>query len=1175
MYYRYWGCILYGLGFIVLFISPIHVRSQDQNNQQKVSLQYDNIKLADLFNIISQRTGHTFFYNNQSVNDQIKVTIHQDNMTIEQVLEKLLSTRGYAWELRSGRIGVFRNEQDGRAGRKEAKDALHTFSGIVSIADGTLLEGASVSIAASGAAIARTNGNGFFSFNIAGSDTLIRISYTGFKTQEIKMKSGAPISIVLQPLITDLAAVSVRSNGYQKIPQERATGSFVQVNNELINRRVGPTILERLEGVASGVMFPNKNIPPYSNEAYISIRGRSTILANAQPLVVVDNFPYAGDINLLNPNDVESVTVLKDAAASSIWGAFSGNGVIVITTKKGKLRQPLKVDANMNITVGAKPDLYYNPAFLPSNEFIDVEQFLFDKGFYDDDLLNTFSYPVISPVVELLDKKRSGLISGAEADAAINQFRHFDLRKDLKKYFYRNSVNQQYAVNISAGGEQSAYMLSVGYDRNLGNKVGAASDRFTINNYSTFNLWNRVELSTGVSFILNKNDQGLVTPISPAAERSVYYPYAQLADAKGNALALPRDFRYSFISNLQQEGLLDWSYRPLDEIRLADNSEIRYHIRFNPGVKVHIVKGLDAEIRYQFEKQLSKSDSYSSVQTYYARSTVNIFTQVVDGIVTHPVPVGGIMEQINGEVTSKNYRAQLNFNRSFGRRHNVAAIAGVEQRETVTEEGLTAYLGYDKDTRTYSTALDYSRYYDGYLYLAGAGYLPRSNISTHLNREFISYYGNAAYTLDGKYVLSGSARLDQSNIWGVNTNQKGVPLWSVGMRWDLAREQLYKWKLFPVFKVRATYGYSGNFDPSLFGKLVIAPDMYLSPSGLPMVSVANRPNPDLRWEKCRMFNAGIDFETKNSILRGSIEYYRKKGTDLIGDRILPIQTGSFLFRSNSADMKGGGVDIVLTSVNVNRKFGWVTDFIFNYNWDKVTEYKYPAFAFSLVQGGDGSSSQIYPNINKPLYGVYSYKWAGLSPENGDPIGYLDGKISKEYDKIFGSNSPSDIVYHGAARPIVFGALRNTFSYKQVTLSLNLAYKMGYYFRRSGIAYNSFFSYWSGHKELVSRWQQPGDEKRTDVPSMSYPADANRDMFYQYSDGLVEKGDHIRLQDLRISYALNSSLIRKKTGAESIQLYFYANNLGIVWSANKLGIDPDYVAGYPSPKSVSLGCKVEF
>ncbi|MBW8683741.1 SusC/RagA family TonB-linked outer membrane protein [Chitinophaga rhizophila] len=1051
------------------------------------------------------------------------------------------------------------------------REVKNLFRGIVTLSDGTPLEGASITIAGTGVAVASTDEKGLFFLEGSGDSMLIGVSYTGFQRKEIMITSGVSSKITMQPLITELSAVAVRSNGYQKIPQERATGSFVQIDNQLLNRRIGPTILERLENIASGLMFPNKNIPPYSTEAYISVRGRSTILANAQPLIVVDNFPYTGNINLLNPNDVENITILKDAAAASIWGAFSGNGVIVITTRKGKLNQALKVEANVNLTMGAKPDLYYSRNFLPSSEYIPVEQYLFDKGYYDDDLLNDYSYPLISPVVELLDKKRSGIMPAAVVDAEINRLKGVDRRKQFEKYLYRHSLNQQYAINMSAGGEHSSYLFSVGYDRNLHNTVGDANDRFTLNNHSIFNFWGKAELSTGVSLVMQENEIGIIHSIIPRGGK-LAYSYLELADEKGNALAIPRDYRYSFVSNPPDEGLLDWTYRPLDEIRFADNIERRYHIRLNPGLKIPITNGLNMELRYQFEKQWSRVKNYQSEKTYETRNVINLFTQVVDGVLTRPLPIGGIMAESDGELTSNNYRVQLNYNRKFAGRHSLAAIGGFEQRGIVTEDETNIYAGYNKENSTYATNLDHSTYFDAYRYLGPGGYLPGGGTLKQFNNEFISYYGNMTYILDDKYKISGSMRFDQSNIWGINANQKGVPLWSAGLLWDISREKFYKSRIVPTLQLRATYGVNGNLDPTVSGRLVIVTNPIRNVAGLPSSAIANYPNADLTWEKSAMLNIGADFEIGNNILRGSIEYYRKNGKGLIGLVVPALQVGTDMIRTNSATMKGGGIDFSLSSINVNRKISWTSDFIFSYNWDEIVKYNFRSPLTTAITSADGSTEALVPIIGKPLYGIYSYEWGGLDPQNGDPIGFMGGQPSKEYDKLAGVGGSADIRYHGAARPTMFGAFRNTVSYKGLSLSVNFGFKLRYYFRRSGLSYESLFAKWHGHADYLSRWQKKGDEQWTHVPSMIYPLDGNRDYFYQYSEVLVEKAGHIRLQDIRFSYNLRPAFLSGSQG-KYLQLYLYANNIGIVWRANKLKIDPDYVAGGPVPPSLAIGCKI--
>lgn len=1179
MYYRSWDCIIYSLGVIVLLICPqaiLPANAQEQNPQQKISLQYDNIKLADLFNIISRQTGYTFFYNNQNVNDQIKVNIHQNNISLSNILEQLLPSRGYAWEIRSGRIGVFKKEETEKKDEGQRVQVQpHVWKGIVSLADGTPLEGASVSIPGPRHISARTNEKGYFYIAGTGNDSIIRISYTGFKTRDVSANASHALNIVLEPLVTDLAVVAVKSNGYQRIPPERANGSFVQVNKELLNRRVGSTILERLEGVTSGVLFPNKNIPPNSNESYISIRGRSTILANTRPLIVVDNFPYNGDINLLNPNDVEGITILKDASAASIWGAFSGNGVIVITTKKGKLHQPLKVELNTNVTVSSKPDLYYDRDFLGASDFIDVEKYLFDQGFYDDDLANDYSYPVISPVVELLNKKRNGSIPAAEADARIDQYRKYDIRKDYEKYFYRRSFNQQYAVNVSSGGDKGAYLMSVGYDRQLGNVREVSNERFTINNYGMFNLWDRVELTAGVSFVNSKADGvAYMATIYPGSTKSNYYPYAQLADDEGNALTLPKNYRYDFISQLHQDELLDWTYRPLDELKSMDNVTKNYHLRFNPGIKVNIIKGLNAEFRYQFEKQMSKNKDLQTLDRFDTRNKINLFTQVKDGVVSHPVPIGGIMYVDGSDLTVNNYRAQLNFNRTYRKRHDISVLAGIEQRLIVTETNMQAYYGYRAENLAYNNNLDYATYYDGYMYLAEAGYIGATNNMGKYNNTFISYYENMGYTLDKKYSITASARLDQSNIWGIKTNQKGVPLWSLGLGWLLSEEAFYKWKTFPYLKIRTTYGYSGNLDPNLSGKLVVSYSASPNYWSLPYAGISNFPNPHLKWERTAIFNVGIDFETRDKAISGNIEYYYRNGKDLIGDQYLSPQTGIQFMRNNYANMKGGGVDIGLTSYNIKRQLSWTTDILFSYNWDKVTQYKFEVATRAIAISGDGSSSVVSNVIGRPVYSVFSYSWAGLDPENGDPMGYMNGKPSKDYGNILGPGNTSGVIYNGPARPNFFGALRNNLSFKNVSLSINLAYKLHYYFRRSSIMYNQLFYKWQGHHDYLYRWQRPGDEKHTAVPSLVYPGNDLRDEFYQSSEVLVEKGDHVRIQDIKVSYSLGNGLI-KNSKLNYIQLYFYANNLGILWRANKSGLDPDFVSGYPAPKSFSFGFKTDF
>src|SRR5665213_2243367 len=345
-----------------------------------------------------------------------------------------------------------------------------TISGkVISASNDLPVEGATITLLHQKTTVS-TNSSGIFSITVASSNDVLSISHIGFITKKmaISQNTSSPLMITLQDTSIKLDEVVVNT-GYQNIPKERATGSFVTVNMNEFNDRVAPDVISKLEGITSSLVF-FKGVPNRPDE--INIRGQSTLFSNTQPLIVVDNFPYDGDISTINPNDVESITVLKDAAAASIWGVRAGNGVIVITTKKGKFNKPMQVSFNSNITIGQKPDLFYDSRFINSADFIDMETFLFNKGFYDKDF-NAASQPPLSPAVDILHRQQLGIISPQEAQAEINTLKGIDVRNDLQKYFYRQSVNEQYSLSLQGGSETASYLLSAGYDNSLGSAVGS------------------------------------------------------------------------------------------------------------------------------------------------------------------------------------------------------------------------------------------------------------------------------------------------------------------------------------------------------------------------------------------------------------------------------------------------------------------------------------------------------------------------------------------------------------------------------------------------------------------------------------------------------------------------------------------------------------------------------
>ena len=1019
------------------------------------------------------------------------------------------------------------------------------------------------------AAAVATDDNGEFTVSTHEQDPLLIFSSVNYELQELRPKEGKDMTVQLQEKVNELSEVVVHT-GFQDVHRKSVTGSVDDVNNELINRRVGPNILERIDGVTSGVLF-NTNIAVGTNQSTITIRGRSTIFSNPNPLVVVDNFPYSGDINNINPDDVESITILKDAGAGSIWGALSGNGVIVITTKKGKLNQAPRLTFNTSETVGAKPNLYYLP-ILSSNDYINVEEYLFHQGYYNPTYYSP-AHNALTPVVNLLYQDSLGQLAPAQAQAQIDALRGQDFRPGLDKYFYRPALNSQVSLNLSGGGEYDQYFLSAGYDRDLSNLDRNDYDRVTLNGANSYFLLNgKLELNTDLtltsSTTVNDNPGGT----------NVNYPYAQVADAHGNPLPVAYGLNEPYIDTAGGGQLLDWHYRPLQELQNADNPTRLTDYRINFAARYTIRKGLDARAYYQFERGSSDNPNYQSQQTYYTRNLINAYTQNMNGVFSYPVPLGGILNENSSSYTSNNVRLQLDYNDSLFRHGLLNLIGGAEVRDLEGESTNLQLFGYDPGQEI-GVPVDYVDLFTQYSN-GTALKIPYYDTQLGTSERYISYYGNGVYTYLGRYMLSVSARRDESNLFGVNANQKGVPLGALGGSWQISKESFYHWNWLPLLKLRITDGYNGNVDRSVSAYTTANINPQSNTFGAINASIINPPNADLRWEKIHILNFGTDFSTRNDRSGGTFEYYMKTGLDLIGQSPVDPTTGVTSFTGNTANIRDRGVDLSLHMNNSFGEFRWNSILLFSYVRDKVTKYNQQL----ATVNGYFSTGTLNPLLGRPLYSVYALKWEGLDHQTGDPKGYLNGsaqspgQVTENYNSILFSSDLSNLIYKGPVSPPYFGGWRNDLFWRQWGLSFNILYKMGYVFRRGSIDYTDLFDGVSpGHPDYDRRWQNPGDELRTKVPSLPVPnltANQPRDNFYKNSEALIEKGDQVRLQDVQITFDINRSA-HPKLPAQQLRFYLYANSLGIIWKANHAGVDPDFISTIPNPRTLALGVKASF
>ncbi|MEZ2442759.1 SusC/RagA family TonB-linked outer membrane protein [Chitinophaga sp. RCC_12] len=1176
--------------FIVWFL-PLFLYSTASEAQSSLyTLTFKNHPFGSALDSIEKQSGNTisFIYKNETIRGARPVTFSVNAVPLYGLLNKLFAGQPLSYEVKGSYITIvpIKTSLPNPKTNLPAMPGLDTIlvSGRVFAADSKMsLIGATVKI--KGTAIGVTTGpSGMFSLSTLPRYSLV-ISNIGYTPKEIGLSEVGSQSLMvsLDPLQTQLEAVSIVSTGYQTIARERATGSFALIKSDEISRKPTTNFLERIDGMASGVSFNNQAIgtiggpDPQSKNLGLNIRGQSTINSSRNPLIVVDFFAYDGELSNINPNTIESITVLKDAAAASIWGARSANGVIVVTTKKGRRNEKMSVEVNTNITLKNKPDLFKDRNYLSTQDYIDVETLLFNKGFFNSDLNNVTAMTPVSPLVDILSRRKAGLITETEASQQIERLQGNNVRQDFYDYVYQKAFNQQYAIALRGGGQKVSYALAFGHDNNRDNVIRNGFVRTTVNSQSTYYPLKNLEVSAALNYsssstLLNNTENLYGSDFSINTKYRNLYPYAKLKDEVGRNLNIIKGYKPSYIQQTADMGFLDWNYNPLDEIKNADFKTAVRDMVLRIGAKYKIRPFLNMEVHYQNQVQNSDSRNLHKLQSYYTRNLINQFAQYDDatGSINYILPLGSIVGTESYQMRAQNLRGQINYDQSFAG-HNITAIAGTEIRQLETEGFARSLYGYDDQFGTANNTLDYISAFP--LNPSGSAMIPapESGINGTTYR-YLSYYANAAYSYKGRYTFTISGRKDGANIFGARTNDKITPLWSTGIGWLVSEESFYKMGWLPYLRLRATYGYNGNVNN---GSAYLTGGYWVAePTGLPYISVNTAPNPQLRWEKVRNVNLGVDFATRGDLISGSIEFYEKQGLDLLQKTPLSPQTGFPSFMSNRASTQTKGIDLTLQTSNLHGALKWNTILLASFITDKLTHY-------DVAQTSTSLQTSLAAAVGKPLYSIFSYRWAGLDGATGDPRGYLNGKESKDYAGIINNFNPDSLVFNGSARPKFFGSIRNEISFKRFSLSVIIAYKLDYCFRRPSIRLNyaDMLSYY-GNADYAYRWQKPGDERTTEVPSLVYPANARRNTFYTYSEVLVENGSHIRLQDVRLSYDVAIKGIQVSKVLDKLQVYGYANNLGIIWRANKKGIDPDaYGSGMShevaSPFSFSFGINATF
>ncbi len=998
----------------------------------------------------------------------------------------------------------------------------------------------------------------------------------GMDPLRVELKNSSHLNVTMSFADNLLDEVVVISDGYSKLPKDRITGAASLITSKEIAQTPTINIMERIENVVPGMY-----VDPVSNK--IQIRGINTFSGNTSksPLIVVDGFPMAenadktfnlatptsiasggGVLSTINPNDIESISVLKDAAAASIWGAKAANGVIVITTKRGRKSKPV-VSVSTSLSFSAPANLNKLDR-MSSAEYIDLERELVDKGmiddtyYYDSSWQNFNQKKPLSDAMEWMFKVKRGMATEAERDAALAALAKINNNRQIRKNLLQNASSQQYNLSMSGGGESSTYFVSGNYSKDIpvfkGNK---GESMFVTANIVNYLFDSRVKVSTGINYTYNKsvsNTAGInVLSNSDLGLR----PYELLRDEEGNNIKRPLRYRPEVLDDFERKGYMDWYYNPMNELDATDNTASSNSLRLNFDVTTKLTKWANFSIMGQLQRNLRNSENIDYLSAYTMRNMINYGTTIdKNGKMKYGVPMGGALAVNNYNGSQWVVRPQLNINKDLGENniHNLTFLVGAEFRQNESKTTADKYWGFDENTYKVATINPNVTYPTVDTWGATIG----GNIAVSRNKNrALSYYSNAAFSaFEGKYVVTGSIRFDDFTMVGVSRGERAKPLWSLGTKWNMKKEHFMsdvKWV--NGLDLRLTYGVNGTVPTKVGNKPIINTSRDNETNEI-IADITSPANPQITWEKVKTVNLGVDFSTWNSKLNFTVDWYTKRVSDILYSLPYNYTYGWSQLLFNSATMKAHGVDLGIDANWFRGPFNWNTTFNFGYNTNEVNDSRFKKTTNVTLM------FSTPPTEGLPTDYMYAYRWAGLDKNGQSQVYNKQGDIVSA-DKNVTALNVDDLHYMGRTTPPYFGSLMNNFSYKNFTFGIQITYAIGHVLRRPSVQnYPSFSGTYSGklgtQKDLALRWKNPGDELTTNVPGIvNNNYQYNSISRYSYSDLLVISGSHIRLQQINMGYNFDPRLVAKM-GLQSLNITGSVRNLGIIWRKNKDGVDPNYL-----------------
>lgn len=1157
---------------------------------QKYSASFHDDSPTDAIAVLKKATGYDFVYQKELL-DSVKSSVVGDfkDIPIRELLDYTVQMQlGLDFKIVDKTITLW---------RASVKTSSSVINGEVVDEEGEPLPGATVSIMGTNFGTV-TNVDGEFSLGILTANPVIEVYYVGMKPRQIRLTSEMAkknVRIVLQTNYSMMDEIVV--TGYQNIKRENATGAYTILSAQDLDKRSTTNLVDNLEGNIPGVVKQQKYTGYREGEDLLTIRGQGTFEARTAPLVVVDGLPIEGGMQTVNTYDIESITVLKDASAAAIYGARASNGVIVITTKSAR-KEKISIDFNADVTITDK--INYNKGQLANAaQTIQLERLNWDAMRADDDqssfttLINNwnrggFYAQGTSPVQRLLIRNYLGEISDSDLNSTLASWSRNDYRSEWQDLVQRSRVNQQYNLAIRTQGKTVNSNIVLNYSNdNLGIKKDY-SRSLQFRYYGDMNITKWFNLAFSVNVLSQRakadaaNNNGYGTYYAFAPYQSMYNADGTLAPMEAGCF-----LQNPALSNPAYE-LKDHSYNHCMEQGLSNNKDRYTNIRAYVHADFKLpIEGWKASGQFQYEDIQQQYESLYGKNSYTMREIFNLYTTVdrmevwvddpfwdfddwdgdfdhfykkpvmMDQTIHH-VPDGAMKTVTRSSGNYYTFRVQTDYDHTFCDKHRVSALAGFEYRDVHNRISTDMRLGYDPQTMTNQiNQVDWA-FINGWgkESVLGPGYdasgIYSSFSDADILHRYYSYYFTGNYVYDSRYAVFGSYRVDKTDLFGSDPKFRGRPLWSVGASWNAYNEtfmQPLTW--LDVLKLRVSYGLTGNIDPNATSYLT-ATIRANALNGQWQGEVDTPPNDQLRWEKTSTWNAGVDFAFLGFRINGSVDFYHKRGSDLLTDVALDCTTGVPGARQklNAGCMVNRGIELQLNGrilqqysrkdvgVNITANFA--------YNKNKVTKVYYHP-----TTGAEFSSMELKEGY--PLNSIISLDYAGFVKDGK----MIYGTWRDHNGEIHNTSTSSadftieDCIFSGTGTPTWTGGFTPEVTWNGFTLTGMFSFYGGHVMRVSPIIWNTTYGYdgecpvsaldyWNGVEGALPNGYQTKYLKNGTIGASDFRN--------------IEKADYMKFRTLALSYNFDQKLIRR-IGLNDLRLRLQMDNVH-TWVANSAGWDPE-------------------